>query len=54
MLPDLLRRLLYPAAVLTVIVTVWAVSWSASLRVHNDRTYWPATNMNGDVMQLNR
>ena len=42
---DLLRRILYPAFVLTIIATIWAMGDAqAKAQQAYDRTYWPPLN----------
>ncbi len=42
---DVLRRILYPTFVATIIATLWAMgSAQASVDQAHNRTYWPALN----------
>jgi hypothetical protein len=41
MLSDLVHRIIYYSAVLTVIATVWVSAWSRAIVAEADRGYWP-------------
>jgi hypothetical protein len=42
MLWNLVHRLIYYLAVVTVITTVWIAAWARAIRAEADRGWWPA------------